>query len=181
MRRATLLLVVVVVVTIGVLVTFHFATRAEAQDGAQPAMVGHPLVGTWIVDDAADPMDAPSLTIFTSDGIVLDESATGHTGAGSWQITGPRSGAATFVYVYEGPDGNYRGNVIIRAVLDIDASGNTLTADYSYTAVAPDGTVLRSLEGKTHGVRVAVESVDAVGTPLAGFPTVESAPSTPSP
>jgi hypothetical protein len=151
--------------------------------GAQEDTVttaGHPLVGTWIVDDVNDPADAPSLTTFTGDGIVLDASAAGHTGAGAWKVTGPRSGLATFVYVIQGPAGDYRANVIIRVSLEVAKDGTALTAHYSYTAVAPDGTAVDTRESTARGVRVPIEPVEAGGQPLAGFPTVETAPSTPT-
>ncbi|HEY7034405.1 MAG TPA: hypothetical protein VH482_23920 [Thermomicrobiales bacterium] len=175
MRRAIVVLALVSVIGIAGAALGRSAMETGAQEDTATA-AGHPLVGTWIIDDVNNPTDAPSLTVFTADGIVLDASAAGRTGAGSWRVTGPRSGAATFVYVIEGPAGNYRANVIIRAALDVAAGGNTLTARYSYTAVAPDGTVVRSLRSTARGVRVSVEPVEAEGSPLAGFPTVEAAP-----
>src|SRR5690349_4122084 len=133
MRRALLLVAVVATLAGSAVVADRLVSRADAQDSAQAAMAGHPLVGTWVVDDPSNPTGAPSLTVFTSDGVVLDASAAGRTGAGSWKATGPRSGAATFIYVIQGPAGNYRANVVIRTALDVDASGKTLTARYSYT------------------------------------------------
>jgi hypothetical protein len=172
MRRATLLLAVVAALAVSAMVVGRLATFVDAQDTAQTAMAGHPLVGTWVVVDQRDTTDAPSLTVFSADGIVLDASAAGKVGAGSWEATGPRSGAATFVYVFEGPGGNYRANVVIRAALEVDEPGNAFTARYSYTETAPDGTVVRSLDSVANGVRIPVEPVEAAGSPLAGFPTV---------
>src|SRR6188472_2693446 len=56
----------------------------------------HSIVGTWIVNDLG-PEGSPSLTSFTSDGVVIDIEAEGGDGLGVWQPTGERTAAFTMV------------------------------------------------------------------------------------
>jgi hypothetical protein len=180
LRTKVFVVIVAVLVAIGVVLD-HSPQRSSAQEATPAAMTGHPLVGTWVVYDENVPTGAPSLTVLTSDGVVIDASANGRAGAGSWQPTGPRSGEATFVYIIDG-NGGYQSYVVIRASVEVDASSDAFTARYSYTVVAPDGSILDAFEGTTEGVRVPVEPVEAGGSPLAGFPVVQVSPeATPAP
>ena len=179
MRRIIVVLALVSVIGVAGVIMGRSAIGIGAQ---ADTTAGHPLVGTWIVLDERDTTAAPSMTILTSIGIVFDASAAGRVGAGSWEATGPRSGAATFVYVFEGQTGDLSATAVIRAAIEVNDAGDTFTADYSYTSVAPDGTVVDSLTSTARGVRVSVEPVENAGTPLARFPTVAvPATGTPAP
>lgn len=89
--------------------------------------------------------------------------------AGVWELTGENTAAATFAGFFTAPMAS--GTIVIRVTLTVSADGNSLEAPYSYTVVGSDGTVLDSGQGLVAGTRMAVEPVDAAGTPLAGMPT----------
>jgi hypothetical protein len=137
-------------------------------------MAGHPMVGTWIVDrDITTTTEGPpSIAVYTADGGLLDP---GQGVAGAWQATGPRSAAWTLVlFPQDGPP----GYLVVRSTGEVDEGGNTLDSPYSFTVVAADGTVLASGQGMSHYSRLPIEPIEAEGTPLAGMPTWEAAPST---
>ncbi|HEY7035455.1 MAG TPA: hypothetical protein VH482_29210 [Thermomicrobiales bacterium] len=93
--------------------------------------------------------------------------------AGAWQPTGRRSAAWTLVVLIDGGNGGY---VAVRSTAEIAEDGNTLAAPYSFTVVAPDGTVITSGMGNSTGRRLQIEPIEAVGTPLPGMPTWAPAP-----
>ena len=118
------------------------ASHAAAQDATPSPMAGHPIVGTWIVDnDINAPANMPSLVTFSSDGIVIDPVAGF---AGSWEATGARTGVFTLAGISaEGP-GSY---LLIRGPLEVDDAGNPVAGDYTVTIVGADGTVLDTVNG----------------------------------
>jgi hypothetical protein len=135
-------------------------------------MVGHPMVGTWIVDPERDnTADVPSLVVFTPDGIVVDPVAGF---AGSWQATGPRTG----VFTLSGIDAGSGSYLVIRGTFEVDVATDTMSGPYSVTIVGADGTVLATTQGTNRLTRLPAQSGDA-GTPLAGFPAWT--PATPTP
>src|SRR4051794_38775634 len=67
---------------------------AAAQDATPIAMAGHPFVGTWVVDDSADPTDMPTTNIITADGGLIDPSIGA---AGAWRATGERTADFTLI------------------------------------------------------------------------------------
>jgi hypothetical protein len=167
MHRTMPVLIFAAVVLLG-LVPVSRAVTAHAQDATPTAgaMAGHPLVGTWIL---TDPNGTPSVTAFTSDGIVVETEIEGGVGVGSWQPTGERTAAVTFVVPIH--EAGFEAIVVIRATGEVAADGATFTAEYSVTGQGPDGSVIFSDHGQVTGTRLPVEPVEAVGTPLAGFPT----------
>jgi hypothetical protein len=166
MRRIAPVLLVTVVVLLGLVVGRAATATAQNATPVAGTMAGHPLVGTWIV---SEPGQAPSVVAFTSDGIVVDTEVEGGTGVGSWQPTGERTAALTFVVPIN--ESGFEAIVVIRATGEVSADGATFTAQYSVTGQGPDGSVVFADEGQVTGVRVPVEPVEAKGTPLAGFPT----------
>ncbi|HVL25793.1 MAG TPA: hypothetical protein VM450_17010 [Thermomicrobiales bacterium] len=177
MRKLLVVLSVVAIIMVGLAVRQPVASAVQGD--APSDLSGHPAVGTWVVTVVDAPEAAPSLMMLLSDGIVLDASPAGHTGAGSWEATGERSATVTFVYVNEDAGGRYLATAVVRASIEVDDSGDSLTAHYAVTVVAPDGKVLSSNEGTASGVRVPVESEESGGTSLTGYPTVPAA--TPGP
>jgi len=133
------------------------------------ATAGHPLVGTWIIDSQAEnATDPPSVTAFGADGIAIDVTAEGSS-AGTWEATGPRTATLTLAGVFE--EEGFGGTFFIRADIEIDEAGESFTSPYSYTVVAADGTVLETGQDTARGTRLRIPAAEAVGTPLAGFPT----------
>ena len=187
MRRLSVLLLVSVVVLLDFAV--NGLSPTSAQDGTPVATAGHPLVGAWVVDtsaeDPAGPQQAtvpPDVTVFTDEGTVIDSTPFGETGIGAWEATSSRVAALTVVIPVEEED--FAGSVIIRATVELDTTGETFSGPYSYTVVAADGTVVDAGRDMVRGMRIAVEPVEAEGTPLAAIPTwmpEAAAASTPTP
>jgi hypothetical protein len=166
MRRVTAVLMLVGSLVLGLTVV---AGGARAQDATPPAgsvpMAGHPVVGTWIV---TDPQGSPSVTSFTADGVVTDVEADGGGALGAWEPTGADTVAFTMILVVSSPE--FTATVQINGTLTIDASGDTGSGDYSYTAVLPNGTVAESGTGTVTIARMPIQPLDAAGTPIASFP-----------
>jgi hypothetical protein len=165
MRRFSVLVVIGVLATVAALGLV--TAIADAQAGTPSAIATHPLVGTWIVDGETGAGDAPTLTSFTADGIVIDTGA-GPVLSGTWQATGPRT--ATFIAVGVVEDEGGGGSFFIRAEIDVDAAGETWTAPYSWTDVAADGTVLETGQDTASGTRLVIPSAETAGASLPGFP-----------
>lgn len=139
-----------------------------AQDAAASELAGHPLVGTWMVDTDIDlPSDAPEIGIFTADGSVFGLGASRWV-SGAWEAADDQTGTVTMAGVFEANGGGY---VVVRGPHEVDEAGDSWTCACTFTVVAPDGTVLDSGQATAHAVRLPVESADAAGQPLAGFPT----------
>jgi len=163
MRRLSIALSLLVIALLGMVST---AQRALAQDDAASDV--HPIVGTWIVsDDSGAEDNTPSIVVFSSDGTVVDLEV-GFTAAGVWEATGDNTADATFAgfVQFEGIE----GSIVIRISAEID-DDDTISAEYSVTGVAADGTVFFSETGSVSGVRMEVEPVENGGQPLNGLPT----------
>jgi len=147
---------------------------AVAQDATPAAgaaaMAGHPLVGAWILDtDVDDPANPPTLALFTSDGIYQQADPDGSDGYGSWEATGPSSGAMTFVGQFPlGEDESAGiGSTTVRAAIMVDAGGQTLTAEYTVGFVGIEGAPTGEVgPGRASGTRIVVEPM---GTPVASL------------
>jgi hypothetical protein len=141
------------------------------QEATPLPTVGHPLVGTWVVDRVPDEStEPPTLIICTSDGIVFDP--LGATG-GAWQATGPRSAAWTLVGLF---DGGSAGYLLVRTAVDVDDAGMAYSGTSSITLVNPDGSIQGTFPATPRANRMPIEPVEAGGTPLAGFPTWTPSP-----
>jgi hypothetical protein len=142
--------------------------RIAAQDATPSSLEGHPLVGTWMVDtDIATDTDLPEIGIFTSDGTVFGLGATRWV-SGAWEAADESTGAVTMAGVFAANGGGY---VVLRGDHVVDETGNAWSCDCTFTIVGPDGSVVTSGMASAHATRLPIESVDAAGMPLAGFPT----------
>jgi hypothetical protein len=142
--------------------------RVSAQDAASGERTAHPLVGTWMVDtNVDDDTDLPEIGIFTSDGSVFGLGATRWV-SGAWDVADDHTGDVTMAGVFDANGGGY---VVVRGPHQVDDTGDVWTCDCTFTVVAPDGTVIASGSAPARATRLPVESVEAAGQPLAGFPT----------
>jgi len=146
------------------------APPVAAQDATPGAMVGHPLVGTWIVDPEPDnPANVPSLVTYSSDGIVIDPVAGF---AGTWKPTGPR----TAVFTLSGIPGDGSGGyIVIRGPIEVEEATDMTNGPYTVTIVSSDGAVQATVEGVGRSSRLPAESGEP-GMPLAEFPAWTPAP-----
>ena len=139
-----------------------------AQEATPANPTNHPLVGTWIVDTNVDTeTDAPEIGIFHADGSVFGLGASRWV-SGAWEAADDTTGVATMAGVFDANGGGY---VVLRGPHAVDETGDGWTCVCTFTVVAADGTVLDSGKATAHGTRLPIEPVEAMGMPLAGFPT----------
>jgi hypothetical protein len=140
--------------------------RQQATPGTA---VGHPLVGTWVIDpEIENPTNPPSFNAFMADGTLVNIGSDGAS-VGTWEATGPSTATMTFSGLVQGESGVY---FIIRGNLEVEEAGETLAAAHSFTLVSADGTVLMAAEGGgAQGTRIHAEPLEAVGQPPPQFPT----------
>jgi hypothetical protein len=143
------------------------AGQAAAQD-ATPTTAGHPLVGTWVIDnDTSTDTGAPPVAVFTSDGTFTD-AAAGFSGV--WAATGPTTATHNFLGIIDNQDG-FSGYVIVGGPIEVDATGDAWTQTYTVTTVAADGTVVAtSPPGTARAMRLQVIPPDGFGKALAEVP-----------
>lgn len=159
MRRYSLPILVVVLV----LLATAIGGPGFAQDASPVMTGGHPLIGVWLVDtDTDDGENPPSSIVFHADGTYLQVDVDG-TAVGVWEMTGDRSGAATFAF-HGRDDAGVVSSTIVRAAVDVTEDGQGFTASYTVDFSAPDGTSSGELgPGTAAGTRM---TVDPMGTPV---------------
>jgi len=127
--------------------------------------------------DIAIETDAPEIGIFTTDGTVFGLGATRWV-SGAWESADAATGTVTMAGVFAANGGGY---AVVRGPHEVDESGNEWTCVCTFTVVTPDGTVVASGTATAHATRLPIEPADAVGMPLAGFPTWAPAPADATP
>jgi hypothetical protein len=163
MRRMPILLSVVAGVLLGLFAAGRATPGATAQEATPAATAGHPLVGAWLLTNPAVPEEAPTLVVFHADGTYLQAEAQGLVGIGSWEGTGERSAALTFVEQFVDDRGAIN-TITIRAVGEVAAGGDTFTATYTMELTRPDGTSRGEYgPGSVEATRIAIEPM---GTPV---------------
>ena len=173
MRR--FLSLVALVAVIGLLALGGTFRHTDAQDATPAALAGHPLIGAWLLDtDSNDPANAPSLVIFHDDGTYVQADADGSNGIGTWEATGATSAALTALYLGRDESGGFGGTVKVRATIELDASGETFTAQYTLDFLDLAGASSGEIgPGTATAERIAVEPM---GTPAAELPRMNATP-----
>ncbi|MDQ3656121.1 MAG: hypothetical protein M3457_13720 [Chloroflexota bacterium] len=161
MRRLLIPLSVMVVVLLGIV-----AARPSIGSVAQEATAAHPVIGAWVGDvDANDPANPPTLLLFHDDGTFLQADPDGSNGVGAWEETGPNTASLTAIFHGLDETGAFGGSVMVRAAVVVDASGNTLTAEYTLDFAGADGMSSGEMgPGMATAERIVVEEM---GTPVA--------------
>jgi hypothetical protein len=179
MPRVFIALSAVVGIMLGFVVTLDRSTTA--QEATPPALDGHPLVGTWLLDiNADDPANPPEVTIFTADGAYLSVDAEGFPNHGVWEATGERTAGLTIVSPVM--EETFAGTFIVRASLEVDETGDSFTAQFTGEFVDPDG--VESGEygpGTATATRVEVEEMGTPAGPLEVLFGEGEAAATPAP
>lgn len=139
--------------------------QSTAAQDATPATVGHPLVGTWFLDDSsANPTDARDLFILHADGTYVEANADGSVRLGAWKATSPTTANLTIVADTRDEDGADVGGQILRLAITLNPDGTSYTAEGTLELRATDGT----LSGQAGPVRGAATRlvVEAPETPV---------------
>lgn len=170
---------VTLIASLALVLGFAFTS---AQDATPDGAGVHPFVGTWILDtNADDPADAPEMSVVSADGGYISVDDEGATTLGVWEATGDQTANLTVSTPQLVEDGTFGGTIILRAMIEVDPSGNSFTATYTFELVWPDGA--RTGEhgpGSAQGTRLVAEPV---GTPVGSLSEIYEgvAESTPAP
>src|SRR5215204_3564858 len=167
MRRFVVLVSVAAV--LGLLVLGLVSPRTDAQEGTPAAMAGHAIIGAWLLDvDTEDPSNPPSLAIFHDDGTYLQADADGSNGVGVWEATGANSAALTAIFHGQDESGNFGGATTVRATIEVDSSGEILTAQYTLEFGDPAGASSGEMgPGMASAERITVEPMGTLTAPMA--------------
>lgn len=146
---------------VGIVAVVPARMGANAQDVSTQ---GHPLVGTWMIDnDPAADNDVPESVTFSSDGALVDVQGT-ETMLGVWTPTGASTAVVMFSQYFADDSDAYDGGFTIRATVEVSADGNSFTGEYTLEVLNPDGTSTgQAGPGTVTGARVIAE---APGTPV---------------
>jgi hypothetical protein len=187
MRRALVLGSVLVAVLVALLAVGRPLADLGAQDATPAASAG--FVGSWLVtvtpDAAAGRPPWPALASFGADGTMVAAGTPvilappgapfpkviASTGQGTWEATGPRSVAFTFVLLLSEEGGTAYAVVTVSGIGELDASGDAWAGEYTATVVGQVGRTLAVGHGMLAGTRIGVEPMATLeGTPVAGTP-----------
>ena len=183
MHRMPVLLSVVAVVLLGTLVVARLTLGTAAQD-ATPAFAAHPLVGSWVAANLAEPSRPVLLATFWADGNALVTGPGGfdapYIAHGAWAATGPRTAALTVVFITIDPvSGAPDGRYTLSGAVEVDATGGAFRGEGDIEDVGLDGTLRATAHLELVGTRIAAQSA---GTPEPGTakPTGAPEPATPA-
>ena len=165
----------IIVLSVVMLCGAFGASIAVAQEATPAAGGDHPVVGSWVLDtEPENPTNAPTLAVFSADGVYFQVEPAGEVGTGtqvgvgSWETTGGTTADMTFLII--GSDGFM---LTIRASLDA-ADGQSLTGTYTTEFVDPDGVSTGEVgPGEVEGTRITVEPQ---GEPVGSFEDIFGAP-----
>jgi hypothetical protein len=142
-------------------------------------MTDHPIIGMWLFDnELRQPGTDTSTVAFTESGTFVESSVEfGWIAVGTWRATGERTLEVVDVLQELGPqdmfatdyvpEGNVfaPGMVVHRGVLEVDATGNTVTFTGAVEFRDADGTVQGSGTFESRGTRMVVDPTAVTPTP----------------
>ena len=170
MRRLAVLASVLVVLT-GLVAYARGTADTAAQDATPAAMADHPVVGGWRWENVTPEGTFVSYAVFHPDGTYVEASNFAGVAIGVWAATGERSAALTEVFQDIDPsvDGFAPGTGTVWVAVEVDETGNAISARAEVELRAPDGTVtFRGAGIELRATRLAVEPAPPVGAPLPG-------------
>ena len=140
-------------------------TPAAAQDASPAALAGHPLVGTWFLDnDPANPANALGTFILHADGTYAEVNPDGPVRLGAWEATGPTTANLTIAAFQQDAAGTDLGGITIRLAITLNPDGNSYTATGTIERTNPDGST-SGQAGPAMGTATRFV-VEAPGTPV---------------
>jgi hypothetical protein len=169
MRRLIICLSLAFVVLTGLVAMMGRSTRA--QESTPAAMADHPVVGGWHWEnDLGDGATLSTYAAFHPDGTYVESFGEDGTDVGVWKPTGARTADLTLYSADGDPDPDVTVPVVSRLAIEVDETGNAITAEGTYQGLGEDGAVLFSGPGIARGTRLEVLSVIPPGTPTAATP-----------
>ncbi len=167
MRHHTFVVPVVISALVG-MIAIGSGRSAVAQEGTPTVVSGHPVIGAWLADvDTNDPENAPSLFIFHDDGTYIQADVDGSSGIGVWEATGSNTAALTALFHGEEESGEFAGTAMLRATIEVDESGDALTAEYTVDFIDPEGTSSGEMgPGMASAQRITIEPMGEPVAPL---------------
>ncbi len=126
---------------------------------------GHPLVGTWFLDNGtANLTDALDTFILHADGSYIEANADGVVRLGAWEATGPTTATLTIEAYSRDEAGANTGGIIIRLDITLNPDGASYTAEGTIELIAPDGST-SGQAGPATGAATRL-MVESPGTPV---------------
>ena len=177
MRRFVISLSIIVVLLFGLVAAMGGGATAEEatpDTTAMMSMATHPLVGAWQwSNNPGDPMASFTYAIFHDDGTYTEYDPNIGVGIGVWRPTGERTADLTIVFQDIDPAQEVfaAGWASFWMAIDVDASGNAMSAEGNLEARTPDGTVVAQLPYTGFGTRLTVDTTTPLNLALAGTPT----------
>ena len=169
MRRLIMCLSLALAVLLGLVATMNRSTNA--QETTPAAMADHPVVGGWRWENEnADGTRLITYAAFHPDGTYVESFGEDGTDIGVWRATGARTADLTLYSADIDPDPDVTVPLVARQAIEVDETGNAITAEGTYQGLGEDGAVLYSGPGIAHGTRLEVLSVIPPGTPAAATP-----------
>jgi len=151
------------ILAISLLVVGSLTSATLGKDDKPLPTADSPAVGAWELRiDGDDPANAPTELIIHADGTYI-QALPGMVGIGSWEATGPNTGALTFVQYGAFDDTGSIGHDTVRATFEVAPDGQTMTAAFTIDITSPDGTSTGQMgPGTGTGTRIAVEEMAPV-------------------
>jgi hypothetical protein len=148
---------VVILALFGVVLLAHPAAGAQdATPASMPSRATHPVVGTWtLVNTTADGTVYPSVAVFHPDGAYLEVLPWGAPLLGVWAPTGAGTAVVTQVVNTLVNDRLLLGQG--RAVVEVDATGTTLTWHGVFVNQFANGTLESGDAVVSRGTRLTAE------------------------
>jgi len=175
MRRLLAVLALCTLVVTVVLSTNLIHGAIAQQDPVDVA--SHPVVGSWretAYEEGIPPIEL--LTRFGSDGtissagipvfVLPDVFNYVGSGVGVWEPVDDSTAAYSVDHMLADADGMPAGRQVITGTRTVSEDGQTFTGEYTFTILAPDGTVVFTSNGTDEGTRMTVEGVP-IASPVA--------------
>jgi len=150
---------VVAVLAVGVAGALSATSKGKDKEGAR-------LTGTWLTTvtlvNPPPGIDATfqALDTFVAGGGILVSSSQSHPtmrslAHGNCSHTSARQYACTFVWFRFDPTGAYLGMQRVRRTMTVSQDGNSFESTDTIDVLAPDGTVVATIQGSETGARLA--------------------------
>lgn len=154
------------ILAISLLMIGGLASATVAKDDSLSTATS-PAVGTWLLTIVEQPTAPPTLMTIHADGTYLQWD-TAAAGIGSWEATGPNTGALSYDQ-YGLDDTGAIGHTTVRATFEVAPDGNNLTAAYTVEYVGADGSDTGEMgPGTAMAVRIPVSPMGTPAMPLGG-------------